>query len=92
MIIGPVLDLVLPLAALLPHSAGPYIALILIGFGIGVLGHLSSARWLVAAGVILIFLGAFLFPVAVNFTQDNPQPIQTPAAPEESARALEVGP
>jgi hypothetical protein len=92
MIIGAVLDLVLPLAALLPHSAGPYIALILIGFAIGILGHLSSARWLVAAGVILIFLGAFLFPVAVNFTQDNPRPIETPEAPEESARSLEIGP
>ncbi len=89
------LDLALPLAALLPHSAGPYIALILIGFAIGILGHLSSARWLVAAGVILIFLGAFLFPVAVNFTQDNPRPGQAPGVPEvprEGSRALEVGP
>ena len=60
MIIGAVLDLALPLATLLPHSAGPYIALMLIGFGIGILGHLSGARWLVAAGIVLIFLGAFL--------------------------------
>ena len=88
-------DLAPPLAALLPHSAGPYIALILIGFAIGILGHLSSARWLVAAGVILIFLGAFLFPVAVNFTQDNPRPHEVPEVPEvprEGSRALEVGP
>ncbi|HEY0781089.1 MAG TPA: hypothetical protein VGE98_01440 [Thermoanaerobaculia bacterium] len=85
-------DLVLPLAALLPHSAGPYMALILIGFAIGVLGHLSSARWLVAAGVILIFLGAFLFPVAVTITQDNPRPIQTPQAPEGPGHSLEVAP
>jgi hypothetical protein len=82
-----VLDLVLPLADLLPHSASPYVALMLIGFAIGILGHLSSARWLVAAGVILIFLGAFLFPVAVNFTQDSPREIDTP---EESARSLET--
>ena len=34
-----------------PHSAGPYIALVLIGFAIGILGHLSTARWLVAAGI-----------------------------------------
>jgi len=87
MIIGAVLDLALPLAALLPHSASPYIALMLIGFVIGILGHLSSARWLVAAGVILIFLGAFLFPVAVNFTQDSPREIE---APEEGTRALET--
>jgi len=73
-----VLDLVLPLAVLLPHSAGPYIALVLIGFAIGILGHLSTARWLVAAGIILIFLGAFLFPVAVNFTQESPGQINLP--------------
>ncbi len=83
------LDLVLPLAALLPHSAGPYIALVLIGFAIGIFGHLSSARWLVAAGVILIFLGAFLFPVAVNLTQEAPPRIE---APEESGKPLQTLP
>jgi hypothetical protein len=72
-----VLDPFVPLAALLPHSPGPYIALILIGFAIGVLGHLSGARWLVAAGVILIFLGALLFPFLVNVTTENrPPPIE----------------
>jgi hypothetical protein len=89
MIIRAVLDLALPLAALLPHSAGPYIALMLIGFAIGILGHLSSARWLVAAGVILIFLGAFLFPVAVNFTQDSPRDLD---APSEGTRPVEIVP
>ncbi len=82
------LDLVLPLATLLPHSAGPYIALVLIGFAVGIFGHLSSARWLVAAGVILIFLGALLFPLAVNLTQDNPHPIESPAEGEEPLRTL----
>jgi hypothetical protein len=87
MIIGAVPDLALPLAALLPHSASPYIALMLIGFAIGILGHLSSARWLVAAGIILIFLGALLFPVAVNFTQESPREIELP---EEAPRTLET--
>jgi hypothetical protein len=73
-----VLDLALPLASLLPHSFGPYVALVLIGFAIGILGHLSTARWLVAAGIILIFLGALLFPLAVNFTQDSPSQINLP--------------
>jgi uncharacterized membrane protein len=72
MIIAAVLDLAVPIAALFPHSAGPYIALILIGFGTGVLGHLTAARWLVAVGVILIFLGAFLFPLAVNIGEEKP--------------------
>lgn len=72
------LDLALPLAALLPESAGPYIALMLIGFAVGILGHLTGARWLVAAGVILIFLGALVFPLAVNVTTENrPAPVDT---------------
>ncbi len=83
------LDLLLPFAAFLPHSATPYIALMLIGFAIGIFGHLSSARWLVAAGVILIFLGAFLFPLAVNFTQESPRRIE---APEESGKPLQTLP
>lgn len=69
--------LALPLADLLPHSPGPYIALMLAGFVVGILGHLTATRWLVAAGVILIFLGALLFPLAANLTSDNrPPPIE----------------
>jgi hypothetical protein len=74
MIIGPVLDLALPLAALLPHSNGPYVAMVLIGFAIGIFGHLSSQRWLVATGIGLVFLGALLFPLAVSVTTDQPGP------------------
>jgi len=69
-----VVDLVLPIAGLLPHSIGPYVALVLCGFAIGVLGHLSSSRALVAAGVILIALGAFLFPLALDLTTDKDPP------------------
>ena len=77
MIIATVLDLALPLAGLLPHSAGPYLALMLIGFAAGILGHLTATRWLVATGVILIFLGAFLFPLALNLTEETPRQIET---------------
>jgi hypothetical protein len=70
-------DLVLPLAALLPHSPTPYVVLMLAGFGVGILGHLAGARWLVGAGVILIALGALLLPLAANLTTDNrPAPIE----------------
>ncbi len=62
------LDLLLPLAGVLPHSVGPYVALVACGFAIGILGHLSSSRALVAAGVLLIALGAFLLPLALNLT------------------------
>ena len=45
---------------------------------------LSRARWLVAAGVILIFLGALLFPFVANVTTDDrPPPI------DESREAAE---
>ena len=70
-------DLVLPLAALLPHSPTPYVVLMLAGFAVGILGHLAGARWLVAAGVILIALGALLLPLAANLTTDDrPAPIE----------------
>lgn len=68
------LDLCVLFATLLPHSPGPYIALILIGFAVGILGHLSGARLLVAVGVVLIFLGALLFPLVLNVTTENPPP------------------
>jgi hypothetical protein len=68
---------VLTLAALLPHSAGPYIALVLIGFAVGILGHLSGLRWLVAAGIALIFLGAFLFPLVLNLTESTPPQLKS---------------
>jgi len=71
-----VLDLSLPLAELFPHSPGPYIALMLAGFAIGILGHVLRVRWLVASGIVLILLGALLFPLVANLTTDNrPPPI-----------------
>ena len=70
-------DLLLPLPALLPHSPTPYIALMLAGFAVGILGHLTRAHWLVAAGVALIFLGALLFPLLANVTTtDRPPPVE----------------
>jgi hypothetical protein len=81
MIIRRVLDLVPPLAAL-PHSLGPYVSMMLAGFVLGIFGHLAKLRWLVAIGVILIFLAAFLFPLALNVTTENkPPPPSTPQLP-----------
>lgn len=65
-------DLALSLATLLPHSAGPYIALVLIGFAVAIAGHATTSRWLIVAGIVLIFLGAFLFPLALNLTESTP--------------------
>jgi hypothetical protein len=67
----------LSLATLLPHSAGPYISLVAIGFAVAIAGHLSSSRWLVAVGIALIFLGAFLFPLALNLTEPAPPQLRS---------------
>jgi hypothetical protein len=71
-----VLDLALSFATLLPHSATPYVVLMILGFAIGILGHLAASRWLIAIGVILIFLGAFLFPLALNLTESTPPRVE----------------
>lgn len=76
-------DFALSLATLLPHSATPYVVLMILGFATGILGHLAASRWLVAIGVILIFLGAFLFPLALNLTESTPPRV------EERAREAE---
>jgi hypothetical protein len=71
-----VLDLAPPLADLFPHSPGPYIALMLAGFAIGILGHIFRVKAMVIAGLVLIFLGTLLFPLAANLTTNNrPAPI-----------------
>jgi hypothetical protein len=76
-----VLDLSQPLATVLPHSIGPYIAVMLSGFGIGILGHLSRSRWLVASGIVLVFLGAFLFPLALTLSTKTPPRVEKSPAP-----------
>ncbi len=57
----------------------------LVGFAIGILGHLTKTRWLIASGVILIFLGALLFPLAANLTTEQPS-----AADRRTARRLRL--
>lgn len=70
------LDLLPPLADLFPHSPDPYIALVLGGFAIGILGHVFRVKGMIVAGVVLIFLGALLLPLAANLTTENrPPPI-----------------
>jgi hypothetical protein len=67
-------DLVPPLAALLPEGHGPYIALMLIGFALGILGNLLKQRWLLATGLMLIFLGALLLPLAAGLPGSDEPP------------------
>jgi hypothetical protein len=75
MLAAAVLFLALPLADLLPRNVGPYISVMLIGFFIGIFGHLTRSKWLIAVGVILVFLAAFLFPLALNVTTEDRPPV-----------------
>jgi hypothetical protein len=64
----------MPLAEILPQSTGPYVALMILGFAVGILGHLSRSRWLVTTGIIIIFLAALAFPLVLNLQSDKPDP------------------
>jgi hypothetical protein len=59
-------DLFPPLAALIPHEPGPYVALMFIGFAVGVFGHLSGWRIFVAVGIAIIAVGAALIPFILS--------------------------
>ncbi|MGH2992417.1 MAG: hypothetical protein ACRDL1_02645 [Solirubrobacterales bacterium] len=60
--------------AILPEEMGPYVALLLGGFVVGVAGHVFRLRWMVALGILMIFLATFLLPVAINLLEDAPDP------------------
>lgn len=49
----------------------PYVAMMLVGFVVGVAGHIVRSKPLVALGIGLIFLGTFLLPLAVNVVKSN---------------------
>jgi len=68
-----VTDLLLPSAAL-PQSPGAYLAILGVGFFVGVCGHLFKVRWLVGVGIALIVLGALLLPFAAGIPSDEKTP------------------
>jgi len=72
---------VLTVLAALPRSFGPYATLMLLGFVVGILGHLTRSRWLVTIGILLIFVAALLLPLALIATTNDepPAPPRVPA-------------
>ena len=71
----------MPVADLLPHSTGPYVSLMILGFVIAACGHVTRSRSLVLVGIVVIFLAAALFPIALNVTNEAPEqpgPVPTP--------------
>jgi hypothetical protein len=59
-------------AGILPHSIGPYVSLMIAGFVIAIGGHMFRSRWLIAIGILLIFLAALALPLALNVTTEQP--------------------
>ncbi|HMC06196.1 MAG TPA: hypothetical protein VKG89_02255 [Solirubrobacterales bacterium] len=62
------------IAGILPQTTGPYVALMIVGFFVGVLGHLSRSRWLVTIGIVIIFLAALALPLILNIQSNRPDP------------------
>jgi hypothetical protein len=49
-------------------SPVPFIALMAIGFVVGVAGHLYRSRRVIATGIGLVFIATLLLPLAVHAT------------------------
>jgi hypothetical protein len=47
-------------------SPTPFIVLMVMGFVIGVIGHIVRAKGLVALGIGIVFLATFLLPLVTN--------------------------
>lgn len=47
----------------------PYVALMLLGLAIGVLGHLFRSRTMVVTGVGAVFLATFLLPLGIYLSK-----------------------
>jgi sulfite exporter TauE/SafE len=58
----------------LPEGLTPYVTLMAVGFIVGIYGHLMRSRWVVAIGVIMVFLATLLFPLAIHVLEDRPEP------------------
>ena len=72
-----------PIADLLPHSIGPYISLMVIGFFVGTFGHMARSRLLVGIGIAMIFAATLLLPLAVIATEEetpSPSDIYAPGS------------
>jgi hypothetical protein len=49
----------------------PFVAMMLVGFVIGVVGHVTRTKALVVLGIGLIFLATFLLPLAANVLKSS---------------------
>jgi hypothetical protein len=52
--------------AALPTKVGPYIAVIAVGFAIGIAGHVLRSRVLILAGILIVGVVAVVFGFGVG--------------------------
>ena len=60
--------------ALLPDTIEPYLILMGLGFLVAIWGHGMRSRWVVAVGLIMVFLAVLLFPLALQLFSEEPPP------------------
>ena len=50
-------------------SPWPFVILMLVGFVIGIFGHIIKSKPLIATGIGLIFMGTLVLPLIVNLSK-----------------------
>ena len=60
--------------AVLPDTIEPYLILMVVGFIVAMWGHGMHSRWVVAIGIIMVFLAVLLFPLALQIFSEEPPP------------------
>ena len=50
-------------------SPWPFIILMLVGFVIGIFGHIAKLKGLIALGIGLIFMGTLVLPLLLNLSR-----------------------
>ena len=68
----PTMTAEIPSALMLPETISPYLYLMLVGFLIGILGHLTRLKLLVGLGILAIALATLLLPLALVLSEDQP--------------------
>ena len=58
--------MVLLVPAALPTNVGPYLAVMAVGFVIGIAGHVSRSRSLILAGILIVGAVAVVFGFGVG--------------------------
>jgi hypothetical protein len=61
-----------PPAELLPQTISPYLTLMVVGFAVGIAGHLYKSRLVVGLGILMIFAATLLLPLALVATEEEP--------------------